>query len=132
MVNIASGIKIGAKVAARYGPHAKAAWDTVGQQATDAAKEQAQRAKARRQAFAKARTVKNGHVLRQVHQGESVFVVLSGAEAIESYPLIDIPLATLLQKADLTKARSSVEYEAARVRARVARARRRAAQFRQA
>ena len=46
MVNIANGIKIGAKAAARYGPHAKAAWDTVGQQATDAAKAQALRAKA--------------------------------------------------------------------------------------
>lgn len=132
MVNIANGIKIGAKAAARYGPHAKAAWDTVGQQATDAAKAQALRAKARRQAFAKARTVRDGAVLAQVHRGETVYVVLSGAEAVESYPVIETSLTALLRKADLSTARTSADFEAARVRARVARARRRAAQVRKA
>lgn len=130
MVNISSGIKTGAKTAAKYGPHVKAAWSTVGQQATDAAKTQAKRAKARRQAFAKARTVKDGHVVRLIHQGESVYVVLTGVQAVECYPLVDTPLITLMQSADLSKARSSVDHEAARVRARVARARRRAAKLR--
>ena len=131
MVNVAAGVKVAARYAARYGPHAKAAWDTVGQQATDSAKTQAKRARSRRQAFAKARTVNDGAVLRLVHRGESVYVVLSSSAAVESYPLVDVSLGQLLMTADVKKARSSADFEAARVRARAARARRRAGELRQ-
>lgn len=117
----------GARLAARYGPQAKVAWDNVGRPAAATAASKAQAQLQRRKAFAKAATVVDGSVLRVLHSGEPVWVVLTRGEPVEAFPPVDVSLAALLSGADLTKAVTSEEFEARRVAARIERVRRRAA-----
>ncbi len=117
--------KNGAKLAAKYGPQAKIAWDTAGKPAAAAAAAKAQAQLQRRKAFAKAATVVDGSVLRVLHAGEPVWVVLTGAEPVEAFPSVDVSVAVLMRGADVSKAITSEQFEARRVAARVERARRR-------
>lgn len=111
--------------AVKYGPQAKIAWDKAGKPATDAAAKKAQSQLQRRKAFSKAATVVEGAVLRQMHGGEPVWVVLARGEPVEAFPSVDVGLPTLIKDADVSAAVSSREFEAKRLRARVDRARRR-------
>ena len=122
---IGPAAKNGAKLAVKYGPQAKIAWEKVGKPASEAAAKKAQSQLQRRKAFAKAATVVDGAVLRQIHHGEPVWVVLSQGEPVECFPAVDIELAELLKDADMSAAVSSKEFEEKRVRARVERARHR-------
>ena len=117
--------KNGAKLAAKYGPQAKIAWDKGGKPAAAAAAAKAQAQLQRRKAFAKAATVVDGAVLRVMHAGEPVWVVLTGTEPVEAFPPVDVSLAELTRGADLGKTVSSAEFEAKRVAARIERARNR-------
>ena len=119
--------KKSAKLAVKYGPQAKIAWEKVGKPASEVAAKKAQSQLQRRKAFAKAATVTDGEVLRQIHQGEPVWVVLSHGEPMDSFPSVDIDLPELIKNADLTAAVSSKEFEEKRVKARVERARQRRA-----
>lgn len=112
-----------ARMAVKYGPQAKIAFDKVGKPAGEAAAKQAKAQLTRRKAFAKAATVVDGAVLRQMHLGEPVWVVLAHGEPVEALPPVDVPLDVLLKDADLSQAVSSAEYEAKRVKARVKQAR---------
>lgn len=112
-----------AKKAVKYGPQAKIAYDRVGKPAVDVAARKAQSQLQRRKAFAKAATVVDGAVLRQMHGGEPVYVVLTRGEPVEAFPSVDIGLPTLIKDADLGAAVPSEEFEARRVKARIARAR---------
>lgn len=118
--------KNGARLAARYGPQAKIAWDKGGRPAAAAAAAKAQAQLQRRKAFAKAATVVDGSVLRVLHAGEPVWVVLTRAQAVEAFPSVDVSLSDLTHGADLGKAVSSTDFEAKRVAARLERARNRA------
>lgn len=123
---IGPAAKNGAKLAVKYGPQAKIAWERAGRPAAGVAAKKAQAQLQRRKAFAKAATVVDGAVLRQMHGGEPVYVVLSRDEPVEAFPSVDIGLAVLVKDADLTSAVSSEEFEARRVKARLERARQRA------
>ena len=112
-----------AKKAVKYGPQAKIAWDKAGRPAAEVAAKKAQTQLQRRKAFAKAATVVKGSVIRLIHAGEPVHVVLAHGEPVEAYPPVDVELPVLLKDADLTAAVTSEEHEAKRVKARVARAR---------
>ena len=118
--------KNGARLAAKYGPHAKVAWERAGRPAAETAAKTAQSQLQRRKAFAKAATVLDGAVLRQQHGGEPVWIVLSRGEPVEAFPSVDIGLPTLLKDANLDAVVPSKEFEAKRVKARLDRARRRA------
>ena len=112
-----------AKKAVKYGPQAKIAWDKAGRPAAEVAAKKAQTQLQRRKAFAKAATVVEGSVIRLIHAGEPVHVVLAHGEPVEAYPPVDVELPVLLKDADLTAAVTSEEHEAKRVRDRVAKAR---------
>ena len=112
-----------AKKAVKYGPQAKIAWDKAGKPAAEIAAKKAQTQLQRRKAFAKAATVVEGSVIRLIHAGEPVHVVLAHGEPVEAYPPVDVELPALLKDADLAAAVTSEEHEAKRVTARVARAR---------
>lgn len=120
---IGPAAKNGARLAVKYGPQAKIAWDKAGRPAADAAAKKAQAQLHRRKAFAKAATVVDGAVLRQMHGGEPVYVVLTRGEPVEAFPAVDIGLATLIKDADLAAAVTSEEFEAKRLKARIERAR---------
>src|SRR5689334_3660817 len=94
---IGPSAKKGAKLAVKYGPQAKIAWEKVGKPASAAAAKQAQSQLQRRKAFAKAATVVDGHVLRQIHHGEPVWVVLSSGEPVDAFPAVDIELQELIK-----------------------------------
>ena len=123
---IGPAAKKGGKLAVKYGPQAKIAWQKAGKPATEAAAKKAQAQLQRRKAFAKAATVVDGSVLRQMHEGEPVWVVLARGEPVEAFPSVDIGLATLIKDADPAAAISSSDFEARRLKARLERARRRA------
>ena len=112
-----------AKKAVKYGPQAKIAWDKAGKPAAEIAAKKAQTQLQRRKAFAKAATVVEGSVIRLVHAGEPVHVVLAHGEPLEAYPPVDVELPALMKDADLSAAVTSEEHEAKRVKTRVARAR---------
>lgn len=122
---IGPAAKNGARLAVKYGPQAKIAWDKAGKPAAEVAAKKAQAQLLRRKAFAKAATVVDGSVLKQLHGGEPVYVVLSRGEPVEAFPSVDIALNTLIKDADLTAAVSSQEFEAKRVKTRIEHARRR-------
>ena len=114
-----------AKKAVKYGPQAKIAWDKAGRPTAEIAAKKAQVQLQRRKAFAKAATVVEGSVVRLVHAGEPVHVVMAHGEPVETYPPVDVAMDVLLKDADLTAAVTSEQYEAKRVKARIARARKR-------
>ena len=123
---IGPAAKNGAKLAVKYGPQAKIAWEKAGRPTADAAAKKAQAQLQRRKAFAKAATVVDGYVLRVMHEGDPVWVVLTVDEPVEAFPSVEVGLPTLIKGADLSKAVSSADFEAKRVKTRLERARKRA------
>lgn len=109
-------------LAAKYGPQAKVAWDTVGQAAAEQVKIRRARAANRRKAVEKARTVVAGSVLRQIHGDQVVWVVFAGDEPITAYPQVDIELDELTQRAKLAERMTPEQYDESRARARAKRA----------
>lgn len=124
---IGPAAKNGAKLAVKYGPQAKIAWEKVGKPASEAAAKKAQSQVQRRKAFAKAATVVEGSVLHQIHHGEPVWVVLSHGQPVDCFPPVDADLADLIKNADMSAAVTSKEFEEKRIKARLERARRRRA-----
>lgn len=121
---IGPAAKNGARLAIKYGPQAKIAWDKAGRPAADAAAKKAQSQLQRRKAFAKAALVVNGAVLKQMHEGEPVYVVLSAGDPVEAFPSVDIGLTALVRNADRRGVVTSKEFEAKRLKGRIDRARR--------
>jgi hypothetical protein len=119
--------KKSARLAVKYGPQAKIAWEKVGKPASEAAAKKGLSQVQRRKAFAKAATVVDGEVLRQIHHGEPVWVVLAHGEPVDCFPPVDIDHAELIKDADMSAAVSSKEFEEKRIKARVERARQRRA-----
>ena len=92
-----------AKVAVKYGPQAKIAWDKGGKQGTVAAARRARSLNARRRALKHAAGLVDGSVLKVAPEGRTVYVVLTGARPVAAYPKQDLPYAALLEHVDLTK-----------------------------
>src|SRR5215212_5733278 len=116
---IGPAAKNGAKLAVKYGPQAKIAWEKVGKPASAAAAKKAQNQLQRRKAFAKAATVVDGEVVGQMHHGETVWVVLSHGAPVDCFPPVDIAISELIKDADLSRAISSKEFEQKRLKARL-------------
>ena len=123
---IGPAAKNGARLAVKYGPQAKIAWEKAGKPAAGVAAKKAQAQLQRRKAFNKAATVVAGRVLRVMHEGEPVWVVLTADEPVEAFPSVEVGLPTLIKGADLGKAVSSADFEAKRVKTRLERAQKRA------
>ncbi len=92
-----------AKLAVKYGPQAKIAWDKGGKQATQAAAKRALTLNARRKALAHAAGVVGGSILKIAPTGSTVYVVFSGEQPIATYPPQDTPYPVLLAHADYDK-----------------------------
>ena len=92
-----------AKVAVKYGPQAKIAWDRGGKKGTVAAAKRARSLNARRLALKHAAGLMDGSVLKVAPEGRTVYVVFTGAKPIAAYPKQDLPFGALLEHADLTK-----------------------------
>lgn len=115
--------RTGAKLAVKYGPQAKLAWDRGGRQAATAAQKRALALVARRKAFAEAETVRAGSVLKRVVEGSAVYVVLSGDQPVRAYPPQQAPLETLLTHADLARRETVQEHRDRQLRTRAKRLR---------
>ncbi|HEY9565366.1 MAG TPA: hypothetical protein VIR30_16485 [Nocardioides sp.] len=96
-------IGTGAKLAVKYGPQAKIAWDKGGKQAAEAATRGARSLTARRKAMRHAETVVDGSVLKVAPEGTTAYVVFSGEEPVATYPPAEQPYVVLLAHADLTR-----------------------------
>lgn len=96
-------IGTGVKVAAKYGPQAKIAWDNGGKKAAASATRKARSLTARRKAMAHAATVVDGSVLKVAPGGTTAYVVFSGEQPIATYPPLETPYPVLLAHADLDK-----------------------------
>jgi hypothetical protein len=92
-----------AKIAVKYGPQAKIAWDNGGKQAAARAAKRAKTLNARRRAFAHAAGVVKGAVLKIAPSGTTVYVVFTGERPIAAYPPQDLPFSVLLEHADLSR-----------------------------
>lgn len=114
-----------AMTAVKYGPAAKVAWDVVGDQVQESARERAVQARARGRAFRHASTVTAGSVLRVAPFGSVLYVVYSGDEPVACYPPVPQPLAEVVDRADLSRRVRPEDRPAARARARARSARRR-------
>ena len=90
------------KYGVKYGPHLVVAAKTLREPATAYAQKKLAEQKARKAAFAEAGTLQAGTVLRVFHEGQPVWVVYSGEEPITSHPPVEVTLAKLVERADLT------------------------------
>lgn len=93
----------GAKLAVKYGPQAKIAWDNGGKKAAEAATRRARSMTARRKAFTHASTIVDGSVLKVAPDGVTAYVVFSGEQPVAVQPPQEKSLAELVAHADLTK-----------------------------
>ena len=92
-----------AKVAVKYGPQAKIAWDHGGKSGVAAAAKRAASLNARRRALKHAAGLVDGSVLKVAPEGRTVYVVFTGERPVAAYPKQDLPIITVLEHADLTK-----------------------------
>lgn len=98
----ATVVAAGAKLAVKYGPQAKIAWDNGGRKAASAAAKRARSLTAKRKALNHAETVVDGSVLKVAPEGHTTYVVFSGDQPIATYPPAEgTPFAVLLAHADL-------------------------------
>ena len=124
-----------AKYGVKYGPQAKVAWDIGGKHVQAAARKQLDNVAARRKAFEQAELVKDGSVLKTIHQGTQIWVVFSADEPVAAYPSDPTadptadPMATppglteLVSHADLSNRETPADHRAKQLRQRARRAR---------
>jgi hypothetical protein len=113
--------KNAAKYGAKYGPHAKVAWEAGGKHLQAAARAKLDEIALRRKAFDQAEGLREGSVLRVVERGQAVFVVFSGDDPVGSYPPVQQPLDELVAHADLSKRRTAEQFHEQQLRARARR-----------
>ena len=132
MSRIGPASKQGLKLAAKYGPHVKAAWDLGGDKVKEVARAKADEVAARNKAFKDADARVQGSVLRVPHDGVPVFVVFAGDEPVTSYPAVDEPLDAVVARVDLAKRISPEQRRERQLRARAMQAARKARSSRRA
>ena len=113
--------KRGVKYGVKYGPQAKILWDKGGKHVQAAVRSKAEEASARRTAFLKAESVVNGSVLKQVDAGKPIWVVYTGDEPVDAFPIPSVPLATLVEHADLSARETPEDHRAHQLRERARR-----------
>lgn len=99
----AMAISTGVKMASKYAPQAKVAWDKGGKKAAESAARRAKSMTARRRAVAHAATLVRGSILKVAPEGLTTYVVFTRDKPIASYPTSAVPFEELLAHADLTK-----------------------------
>jgi hypothetical protein len=114
--------KQGAKMAVKYGPHAMKAWDLFGDKVKEASRNKLDEVSARNVAFKDADGRVEGSVLRVAQKGVPVFVVFAGEEPVAAYPETDQPLASLIDKVDLSRRITPAQRRERQLRARALRA----------
>ena len=114
--------KQGAKMAVKYGPHAMKAWDLFGDKVKEASRNKLDEVSARNVAFKDADGRVEGSVLRAAQKGVPVFVVFAGEEPVAAYPETDQPLASLIDKVDLSRRITPAQRRERQLRARALRA----------
>jgi hypothetical protein len=95
-------VKAAVIYAAKYGPIVFEAVKHGREPAQRALQKALARQSYRRRARDHALTVVDGSVLRVFHKGEPIWVVFSADTPIASYPVVDTPLETVLEHADLS------------------------------
>jgi hypothetical protein len=91
------------KVGVKYGPLLYEAVKHGKGPATEATQKFLTRKGVRRRALEHAATLIDGSVLQVFHQGHPAYIVFSGEEMVSCHPPLDVPLQTLVQRADLSK-----------------------------
>lgn len=94
---------MGAKMASKYGPRAKSAWDDGGKDSALAAGKNVASINALRKALNHARQLEEGSVVKLRGRGVDSYVVLDGDHAIAAYPTPTYGVDKLVENADLTQ-----------------------------
>lgn len=105
------------RVGAKYGPQIWVASKALREPAKEAATKMLASEKARRSAFEHAKSLNDGSVLKVPQTGETLWVVFSGDTAITVYPVSNVALSALIDRADLTRRARPGEKVKARARA---------------
>jgi hypothetical protein len=101
----------------KYAPVILPAIDKARGPVTDYARKRLDAARQRRVALAQAQSLTDGTVLPVVHGEEPVWVVFSGDTPIAQHPDTGMPLAGLVEHADLSRRRSPEDFPSTRKRA---------------
>jgi hypothetical protein len=114
----ASGKALGSamKLGMKYGPMAYELVRHSREPAKVLAQKAMTKASARRAALQHAASVIDGSALLVFHRDLQVWVVVSSAEPLGSHPVVNVPLAQLLEHADLSRRIRPGEQAAARVK----------------
>lgn len=87
----------------KYGPLVFEAVKHGREPAQRAVRESLARQACRRRAHRHAATLLDGSVLQVFRDGEPIWIAFSGETPVAAYPAVDVPLATLLEYADLSR-----------------------------
>jgi hypothetical protein len=120
-VDYVKAARTGAKLAVKYGPQAKIAWDRGGKQAATVAQRRALALVAGHKAYAEAETVRDGSVLRHVVDGTPVHVVFTGDQPVHAYPPQPGSLETFVKDLDLDLRVTPEQHRERQLRARARR-----------
>ena len=112
---------ISARQGVKYAPHIAAVVREVRGPATDFAKTRVEASRQRRLAVTKAASVRDGSVLQLLHGEQTVWVVFSGDRPVSEHPDIGVPLAELVEHADLDRRRPPEDFPSPKERASAAR-----------
>lgn len=96
-------VKSAVVLGVKYGPQVWVASRALREPAKEAAQKVIASEQARRAAYAHARTVSDGSILKVYRGDRAHWVVFTGDTAVTSHPPTDVPLADLIRGADLTK-----------------------------
>lgn len=88
---------------ARYGPQLWVASKALREPAKEAAQKVVASEQARRAAYAHARGLPDGSILKVYRGDRAYWLVFTGDTAVTSHPMTDVPLADLMRGADLTR-----------------------------
>ena len=91
------------KYGVKYGPHLVVAAKALKEPATAYAQAKLAEQRERKAALAEAATLQAGTVLKVVHDTHPVWVVYAGEDPVSAHPAVPVPLATLVERADLTQ-----------------------------
>lgn len=87
----------------KYGPQLWVASKALREPAKEAAQKVIASEQARRAAYAHARTLSDGSILKVYRGDRAYWVVFTGDTAVTVHPMTDVPLSDLIRGADLTK-----------------------------
>jgi hypothetical protein len=120
-VGVTKVVIISARQGVKYAPHIAAVVREVRGPATDFAKTRVEASRQRRLAVTKAASVRDGSVLQLLHGEQTVWVVYSGDKPVSEHPDIGVPLAELVEHADLDRRRPPEDFPSPKDRASAAR-----------